>query len=310
MSTHRDGDIDDVWREHRAYMIDLAFRMLGNIQDAEDVVQEAFTRLLREDLTAIEDIRGWLIVVVSRLCLDQLGSSRSRRVSTVGSLEDHAQDARPGTFGPSAASIDPADRVTLDDSIRLALLVVLEKLSPAERAVFVLHDIFGLPFEATADIVGRTPAACRQLASRARRRIEAETGPGRFSPAVAEQHQVAEQFIAACAGGDLETLIRLLDPEVVGHVDLGAGGLPQRLIVGDRLVAQGSLNFLGPRTATTLVSQPVNGRPGLLAFRDRALYGIFVFRIGDDGRIQDIHGILDPAKLAPLNASLMGSSNS
>jgi RNA polymerase sigma-70 factor, ECF subfamily len=307
MTSHNDGDIDDVWREHRAYMIDLAFRMLGNIQDAEDVVQEAFTRLLRADLSAIEEIRGWLIVVVSRLCLDKLGSARSRRDSTVASLEDHAHDARPGQFPLSAPTVDPADRVTLDDSIRLALLVVLEQLSPAERAVFVLHDVFRLPFEAAADIVGRTPAACRQLASRARRRIETEIGPGRFSPAAAEQHQVAEQFIAACAGGDLENLIRLLDPDVVGHVDLGPGGPAQRPIVGHRLVAQGTLNFLGPRTATTLVSQPVNGLPGVLAFRDHGLYAIFVFQVGDDGHIQDIHGILDPAKLALLRSSLSDS---
>ncbi len=303
MSTQNGADIDDVWREHRAYTFDLAFRMLGNIQDAEDVVQEAFTRLLRADRSAIEDIRGWLIVVVSRLCLDQLGSARSRRVSSVGSVEDHAKDARPGLWPLSAPSIDPADRVTLDDSIRLALLVVLEQLSPPERAVFVLHDVFRLPFEATADIVGRTPAACRQLASRARRRIETETGPGRFSPAAAEQHQVAEKFIAACAGGDLDTLIRLLDPKVAGHVDLGPGGPPQRPLRGQRLVAQGALNFLGPRTPTTLVSQPVNGRPGVLAFRDRSLYGVFVFQIGEDGLIRDIHGILDPAKLAPLLTS-------
>jgi RNA polymerase sigma-70 factor, ECF subfamily len=220
----------------------------------------------------------------------------------VASVEDHVAGAAPGRFPVSSAWSDPADRVTLDDSIRLALLVVLEHLSPAERAVFVLHDVFRLPFEATADIVGRTPAACRQLASRARRRIGSETGPGRFSPAAAEQHQVAEQFIAACAGGNLEALIRLLDPEVVGHVDLGPGGPVQRPISGDRLVAQGALAFLGPRTVTTLVSQPVNGRPGVLAFREHVLYGVFVFQIGDDGRIRDIAGILDPAKLAHLRA--------
>jgi RNA polymerase sigma-70 factor (ECF subfamily) len=304
MTTHDHSDVDDVWRGHRVYMIDLAFRMMGNIQDAEDVVQEAFIRLLRADLGSIDDVRGWLIVVVSRLCLDQLGSARSRRVSAVASIEDHVGQAPSGPFPRPAASVDPADRVTLDDNIRLALLVVLEQLSPAERAVFVLHDVFRLPFEATAGIVGRTPAACRQLASRARRRIESEAGSERFSPASAEQHHVAEQFIAACAGGDLEALVRLLDPDVVGHVDLGPGAPAPKPFTGHRLVAQGTLTFLGPTTATTLVSQPVNGRPGVLAFRDHTPFGIFVFRLGEDGRIQDIHGILDPAKLAHLPASL------
>jgi RNA polymerase sigma-70 factor (ECF subfamily) len=303
--TH-DGEIDDVWREHRPYLIDLAFRMLGSIQDAEDVVQEAFTRLLRTDLDAIDEVRGWLIVVVSRLCLDQLGSARSRRVSTVASLEDHIGDAASGRFPVSSASADPADRVTLDDNLRLAVLVVLEQLSPAERAVFVLHDVFRLPFEDTAEIVGRTPAACRQLASRARRRIGSEAGPGRFSAAAAaEHHKVAEQFIAACSGGNLDTLVRLLDPDVVGHVDLGPGAPAQRPIAGNRAVARGALTFLGPQTQTTLVSHPVNGQAGILAFRDRALFGVFAFQIGDDGRIRDIAGILDPAKLALLSGVLL-----
>jgi RNA polymerase sigma-70 factor (ECF subfamily) len=145
---HRHAEIDDIWRQHRPYLIDLAFRMLGSIHDAEDVVQEAFTRLLRVDLSEIDEVRGWLIVVVSRLCLDQLRSARSRPETNVGSLLDQ-RAATPATS--PAAWTDPADRVTLDDTGRLALLVVLEQLSPAERPVFVLHDVFQFSFDRCAN---------------------------------------------------------------------------------------------------------------------------------------------------------------
>jgi hypothetical protein len=157
---------------------------------------------------------------------------------------------------------DPADRVTLDDSVRMALLVVLEQLSPPERAVFVLHDVFQFSFDVVASIVGRTPAACRQIASRARRRIEMETGPARFAAGSDEQHHVAAGFIAACAGGDLGALMRLLDPDVVGEVDLGTAGPPRRPLHGNHVVSRGLLGYFGPQTGVTLVSQPVNASLG------------------------------------------------
>jgi RNA polymerase sigma-70 factor (ECF subfamily) len=282
--------IDDLWRQHRSYLVDLAFRMVGNIQDAEDIVQEAFTRLLGADIGGIEEVRGWLVVVVGRLCIDQLRSARSRRDANVPTLDDRLSPASQ----PIGA--DPADRVTLDDSVRVALAVVLEQLSPAERAVFVLHDVFQFTFEAVSTIVGRTPAACRQIASRARRRIQAETGPGRFTVDTGEQHHVAEEFIAACAGGDMAALMRVLDPDVAGDADLPPG-VPRRPQHGRVAVSRGLMNYLGPRTETTLVSQPVNGRPGALAFRDRKLWGILVFKVRE-GLIYDIHAIIDPAKLA------------
>src|SRR5947209_1423779 len=165
--------------------------MLGSVTDAEDAVQEGFARLLRADIDSIDDVRGWLVVVVSRLCLDQLRSARVRRTDTTA-----APDVVPSTP-------DPADRMTLDDDIRLALAVVLEHLSPAERSVFILHDVFQFSFETVGAIVGRSPSACRQLASRARRRLETEVGPGRFVVEQSEQRVVTERFIAACAGGDL-----------------------------------------------------------------------------------------------------------
>ena len=283
------SQIDDIWRRDRPYLVDLAFRMTGRIQDAEDAVQEAFSRLLAVDLGEIDDVRGWLVVVVSRICLDHLRSAHHRREAHVGSLDDGAVPA------PSAP--DPADRVTLDDSVRMALLVILEQLSPPERAVFVLHDVFRFSFEAVAGIVGRTPAACRQIASRARRRIEEETGPGRFQPEVEEQHELAEGFIAACAGGDLEALLRLLDPDVVGLADFGPGGMTLRPIRGRDLVSRALLAFYGPRRQVTLVSQPVNGLPGVLAFEAGVLTAMLSFKLRD-GRIFDIHATRDPAKLA------------
>jgi RNA polymerase sigma-70 factor (ECF subfamily) len=288
---YRESEIDHIWRQHRPYLIDLAFRMLGSIHDAEDVVQEAFTRLLRVDLDEIDEVRGWLVVVVSRLCLDHLRSAKSRHETNVGSLADPAPAARPPAW------TDPADRVTLDDSVRLALLVVLEQLNPAERAVFVLHDVFQFSFDAVAAIVGRTPAACRQIASRARRRIEDETGPARFQPGADEQHEIAQGFIAACAGGDLESLMRLLDPNVAGDVDLGPDLPSRRPLHGSARVSRGLLTFFGPQTSVTLVSQPINGNPGALAFRDRTLVGILSLKVRS-GLIYDIHAIGDPHKLS------------
>ncbi|HET7522528.1 MAG TPA: RNA polymerase sigma factor SigI, partial [Acidimicrobiales bacterium] len=206
----------EAWALHRPYLVDLAFRMLGSIGDAEDVVQEAFSRLLRERSDRIEDDRGWMIVVTSRLCLDQIRSARARRerVTDVGDEFSY----KPGT----GTSVDPADRITLDDNIRLALLVVLERLGPAERVVFVLHDIFQLPFATVAETLGKTAAACRQLALRARRKIQDIDGP--LAPEVeAAQHRlVTERFITACANGDLVGLLEVLDPEVSGTVDIRA----------------------------------------------------------------------------------------
>jgi RNA polymerase sigma-70 factor (ECF subfamily) len=289
--------IETVWLEHRAFAVDLAFRMLGNISDAEDMVQEAFTRLFRADLDEIDDVRGWLVVVVSRLCLDTLRSARSRRERRSGRGGEVAEDAAVDPFG------DPADRVTLDDSVRMALLVVLERLSPPERAVFVLHDVFGFPFETVASIVGRTPAACRKLASRARNRVATETGPDRFAVDPAAHLQISERFIAACAGGDLETLTRLLDANVGGEVDLAPGVVLRPVLVGPARVAQNLLRFFGGATGTTLVSQPINGRPGVLAFRDGELYALVALE-DRAGLIVDIHAIRDPAKLALVSGQM------
>ncbi len=292
-----DEALDEAWREHRQYLLDLAFRMLGRITDAEDVVQEAFTRLMRSDTDAIDDVKGWLIVVVSRLCLDQLRSARSRHEETTA----FDPEAR---VGPGSAGFDPADRVTLDDSVRMALVVVLERLSPAERASFVLHDVFQFSFEAVASILGKSPAAARQLASRARRRVHDTTGPSSFDLDLAAQRQVAERFIAACASGDPEVIMRALDPDVVGEADFGGGtSVRVRRFEGRDRVAKNAAVLFGPRSGRSLVSQPVNGQPGVLAFSDGQLVALLTLR-ERKGLIYDIHAITDPAKLALLSAQL------
>jgi RNA polymerase sigma-70 factor (ECF subfamily) len=296
----QDRAFTDLWSEHRTYLVDLAFRMTGNIQDAEDVVQEAFSRLLDRDLATIDDARGWLVVVVSRICLDQLRSARKRREAAAPPADDNV------TIATAASLPDPADRVTLDDNIRIALLVVLQQLTPAERAVFVLHDVFQFSFDAVASIVERTPAACRQIASRARHRIESETGPHRFDADLAEQQRVAQRFIAVCAGGDLDALIALLDPDAIGNVDLGPIAPQNEPLRGRTVIAPNLLRFFGPKARVTLVSQPINGNPGVLAFHDNELVGMLQLKTRD-ALIYDLHAIRDPDKLAFVNSQLTNS---
>ena len=187
----RDEPVVEAWNAHRPYLIDLAFRMLGDIGAAEDVVQDAFSRLLRTSPGEVEDARGWLIVVTSRLCLDQIRSARARRERPHDASEiEFVGDGRPAAS--PGAPLDPADRVTLDDNVRLALQVVLQRLSPAERVVFVLHDIFAVPFESIAQTVGRPAASCRQLARRARQKIEAGPAGVTFDVAAAQHREVTE----------------------------------------------------------------------------------------------------------------------
>jgi len=288
--------IIQAYRDHRPYLVDLAFRMLGDIGAAEDAVQDAFTRLLAADVGAIEDERGWLIVVTSRLCLDRIRSARARRERPHDSAG--IEFVAPPATGALA---NPADRVTLDDSVSLALLVVLQRLSPAERVVFVLHDIFGMPFPVVARTVGRTAPACRQLATRARRKI-AEGQSSRADVAAAEHRLVTEKFIAACANGDLDGLLAVLAPDAWGDIDLGPEGPAREVVRGAARIAANLLRFWGP---ATLVSQPLACQPALLGFRDRDLAGVLV--LGMRGElIESVHVIADPRKLATLGLQLSG----
>lgn len=279
------------WQEHRHVALGVALRMLGNINDAEDVVQEAYVRLARRGLDDIDDVRGWLIVVVSRLCLDQLRSARSRR-------ERPAADAAEVRTADAARDPDdPIDRISLDDSVRQALLVILERLSPAERVAFVLHDVFQLPFDEIAAIVGRSAQACRQLASRARRRIESESGAPRFAVDAPQHQLVAERFVSACAGGDLDALTAILDPAVVGIAWRG-GIIGRRAITGRERVARRLVKILGD-ARVTLVALSIEGTPSVLAFRDRRLVAALTLE-SSGGLIDHIDAVLDRRRLTAL----------
>jgi RNA polymerase sigma-70 factor, ECF subfamily len=302
--TEIDARLGRAWREHRRYVLDIALRMLGDLGDAEDVVQEAFTRLLRTEIDEIDDVRGWLVTVVSRLCLDQLRSARRQRQQP---LDDPGRPAsssdRVVSVSTEADPADPADRVTLDDSIRLALHVMLERLSPAERAAFVLHDVFQLAFEDIAGIVGRSPAACRQLASRARRHVTDDGNPARFAIETAEHRDVTERFISACASGDFEALLAVLDPDVSGQGEVGGTVGLRPPVVGRHAVAAGVLAYLGPHAGTTAVSLPTGRQPSVAVLRDNRVVAVVTLTIRD-GLVHHIHALADPVKLAPITATL------
>ncbi len=295
-----DGRIGQAYADHRPYLVDLAFRMLGDIGAAEDIVQDAFSRLMRVEFDEIEDERGWLTVVTSRLCLDRIRSAHSRR--------ERAHDATEIEFvAPPAGQplADPADRVTFDDEVRLALLVVLQQLSPAERVVFVLHDIFRMPFDEIASTVGRTAPACRQLARRARKKIAAAPGRAGFGIESAEHRLVTEKFIATCSSGDLTGLLEVLAPDAWGDVDLGPDAIESPgVVTGAQHVARNLLRFWGH--GATLVSLPVGSQPAVFAFRGRRLAGVLVFTVRGEV-IQAIHVIGDPRTLAFLDAQLSAS---
>ncbi|ORA07570.1 RNA polymerase sigma factor SigI [Mycobacterium arosiense] len=278
------GDqVGEAWRRHHPYLVNLAYQMLGDIGDAEDVAQEAFLRLSRADVSEIEDARGWLTVVASRLCLDQVRSARARY-------------ERPGEVAdqPAPGRFDPADRVTLDDEIRTALLEVLRRLSPGERVAFVLHDVFGVPFDSISQTVGRPVGTCRQLARRARAKFQAAQ-PKLTDVASAEHQLVTEKFMTACANGDLEALAAVLDPTVwgVGTI-LADPAPPQQINRGPDAVATNLLRYLWPDV--TLVSGPVGG-PVLLAFSGRRLFAVIVLTIRGS-RVCKIEAIADPSARA------------
>ena len=297
-----DEVVIQAWNEHRPYLVDLAFRMLGDIGAAEDVVQDAFWRLLRARPGEIEDERGWLIVVTSRLCLDQIRSARSRRERPHDAGKIEFVNDRDVVAAAREVAADPADRVTLDDDVRLALLVMLQRLSPAERVAFVLHDIFGVPFESVAQTVGRPTATCRQLARRARQKMSDGQGGARFDVGAAEHREVTEKFIAACAGGDLDGLLEVLAPDAWGDFDAGPGD-PRTfgVIRGAARVARNLLRYWGP--GATLVSHPVAGQPALLGFAGRELAGVLVLTMRGD-KVQAVHVIGDPRQLRLVSAQL------
>lgn len=287
--------ISQAWAAHRPYLVDMAFRMVGDIGAAEDAVQEAFFRLLQIPPGQVHDERGWLIVVTGRLCLDHMRSASSRR-------ERPEDMGARGYRDNASASIDPADRVTLDDEVRLALLVVLERLTPAERVAFVLHDIFQTPFDVIASTLGRPSAACRQLASRARRKITEFRNTGHVGLEPAGHRILTRRFIAACANGDLEELVAVLDPNVSGEVDARRGVV----VIGRDHVARNILRFWS-RPDIELVTHPGAPDPLVLAFVERKLIGVIALTV-ENAKISKIHVHVDQSTLEPVRAQLAGSA--
>src|SRR5438128_2125520 len=288
---------NEAWSNYRGFLLDVAYRLLGSYSEAEDTVQEAFTKLLRTDLDPIEDVRAWLVVVLSRMCLDQLRSARVRHETYVGPWFPEP------LIQSEDRSNDPAEIVTMDESVRLALLIVLERMSPAERVVFVLHDVFEFPFEKIAPMVKRSPAACRQLASRARRQINEEAASPRFAIDPTVQRRVVDAFIAACAGGDLKALLPLLDPSVVGWADVGGTlAVVSQPNVGRETVAHQIMRFFGD-PGTTLTARDINGEPGVVALRNGAVAAVLALTVKEH-LITRIYAVVDPRTLAHVRRVL------
>ncbi|MDS0132159.1 MULTISPECIES: RNA polymerase sigma factor SigJ [unclassified Amycolatopsis] len=276
--------------QERRQLTGLAYRLLGSLSDAEDVVQEAYGRwyaLPGPQREAIASPGAWLTTVASRLCLDQLRSARVRRERYVG---EWLPEPLPGETG---AGTDPADRVTLDESVTMAFLVVLEAMTPAERVAFVLHDVFGYPFAEVAAVLGRSPAAARQLASSARRRVRAARAP---EPARGSA-EVVRAFKTAWEAGDIEGLVGLLDPGATVVAD--GGGLVsavRRPIVGGERVARYAVDLTRRIAPLSLGEATVNGRPGLVARRDGALVAVLAFEVAGEA-VRRIWAVRNPEKL-------------
>jgi RNA polymerase sigma-70 factor (ECF subfamily) len=292
MTSERD-EIATQFEEHRSHLRDVAYRMLGSASDADDAVQEAWSRVSRAESGDVMNLRGWLTTVVARISLNML---RSRKVRREASLDgDESVPAIPGA-GPGAE-----EEAVLADSVGLALLVVLERLTPAERLAFVLHDIFDLPFEEIAPIVERSPAAARQLASRARRRVR---GAGTSGDAnLARRRQVVEAFLSASREGDFDALLTLLDPDIVVRIeDVARQPAAHREIRGAETVAERARDFARAARFCRLVL--LNGSPGLVMAPHGHLLRAMAFTFADD-KVASIEVIADPARLRGLDISVL-----
>jgi RNA polymerase sigma factor (sigma-70 family) len=293
---HDNEVLAERFEANRTHLQAVAYRMLGSMPEADDAIQEAWLRLNRADVSGVDNLRGWLTTVVARVCLDMLRSRKSRRE------EPWAEDATEPTAIQSQA-LDPEQEAILADSVGLALLVVLDKLAPAERTAFVLHDMFDLPFEEIAPIVGRSATAARQLASRARRRVHGAEAPDTDR---GRQREIVEAFLAAARGGDFAALLAVLDPDVVLRADSVAVERSAAGLAGDapplapevRGAAAVVETFSGRLRAAQ--SGLVNGTPGLAwvhAGRPRAAMRFTIA----DGRIVEIDLIHDPGRISRLD---------
>ena len=283
------------FEEHRSHVRAVAYRMLGSVSDAEDAVQEAWIRLSRTDVSGVDNLRGWLTTVVARVCLDMLRTRASRRED---SLDTHVPDpiitraVTSGDEGPEADAV-------LADSVGLALLVVLEKLEPAERLAFVLHDVFGMTFEEIAPIVDRSLVATRQLASRARRRVQGQAPNPETD--LRKQRRVVDAFLAAVQKGDFESLVAVLDPAIVLRADGGSAKGMSRLVRGAQAVVSQAAAFskLGLSSQVVLV----NGNIGVVSrLPDGRLLSVIGFTIAG-GRVVEMDILADPERLSRLDLS-------
>lgn len=286
----------------RRRLINLAYRLLGSLTEAEDAVQETYTRwyaMSRHQQEAIASPGAWLTTVASRVCLDVLGSARARRERYVGTwipepLPDRTEWTSARADEGGTATADPADRITLDESVNMAFLVVLESMTPAERVAFILHDVFRYPFAEVAEIVGRTPAACRQLASSGRRRIRDARTPA--APA-AGQAGLVRDFKDAWESKDIKALVGLLDPDATMTAD-GGGlvGTVLRPVEGGKNIAQYLIHIADKAPGLVLLERTVNGRPGLVAQHTGIPVTVAALDISD-GRIVRIWAVRNPEKL-------------
>ncbi|MEU5069824.1 sigma-70 family RNA polymerase sigma factor [Streptomyces virginiae] len=281
------------FEEHRPHLRAVAYRMLGSLSEAEDAVQEAWLRLSRSDADAVENLGGWLTTVVGRVCLDMLRSRTTQREDPL-----HDEDGRvrlPDPVVSRADSLDPEQEVLLADSVGIALMVVLETLPPAERLTFVLHDLFAVPFDEIAPVLGRTAAATRQLASRGRRRVQGVVPAP--DPDPARLRAVVDAFLAASRGGDFAALVDVLDPEVVARSDGGAL-LPSLVRRGAAEVASQAITFA--RLAEAARPVLVNGLPGVVALAESRAMSVMAFTVRD-GRIIALDILTDPERLARID---------
>jgi RNA polymerase sigma factor (sigma-70 family) len=281
------------FEEHRPRLRAVAYRMLGSLSEADDAVQDAWLRVGRANTREVENLGGWLTTIVARVALNMLRTRTTRREQA---LDVHVPDP---IIDPAGGS-DPAHEALLADSVGLALLIVLETLTPAERLAYVLHDMFTVPFEDIAPIVERSPEATRQLASRARRRVRGADPVTDAAPAA--QWEVVEAFLAAARNGDFDALVAVLDPDVVLRADGGLTGLSQH-VQGAARVAGQALHW--SRVDLTLRRALINGAAGMVTFRDGQPFSIGAFTI-KNGRIAEIDFLADPERIARLDLSELG----
>jgi RNA polymerase sigma-70 factor (ECF subfamily) len=290
---------EDVAREfdsHRGYLTAVAYRMLGTFADAEDAVQETYLRYARVDSSEIRETRGWLTTALARICLDHIGSARNRRERYVGPwLPEPVVGIDLGV-----RPMTPEDRVTLDESVSMAMLVLLESLSPAERTALVLHDVLSVPYEEIAETVGRSEPACRQLVSRARAHVR-ERSP-RFTVDAAQQSAAVDAFLTACADGRVETLVEVLAPDVVLRSDGGGvvSGVARQPVFGADKVARLLLGVASKHAAFPWNCR-VNGAAGLVFEDDSGVVGVMGFTVAD-ARITEIDFVVNPEKLRRIVA--------